>query len=1543
MDTKKYVCKICSNRYQSIHSLIRHETIHSENNPNRCRLCDKAFCCAPDVKKHEKGCFKSHRKRKKRTNCTQPEVDKDPINLVVVDYEEERGEDIAILDPIFIVDEECEEKESEEDSALKDPIYLVDEECNKERGREESSLLALEEELKENGGENELVVESQSQNEDPLLKEERNVPLDGMVSDCDSIVSAGEPIGNVQELQLSTRDQELSLGGQMVVEDLLTQIQKQEPSLEKNKCHVCNKAFPNKFALNIHKRLHRKSHRMLHFSKIRSSVAVIEDMTEDICQATAEETVGLKHVSEPSLNLDASPERSGPHNQHSWNSSHVSQIPGCNLSKASTGQSESSYPQISTSRCKRIDKRRDLASGSGSPSNIVTFGKFSHEKTCGDSAIHDIERQTSIKIEDSNNNEGLDGSLEGELGDQNGLPGDMPHLTDDTNHFDGNLEQTTTQLDGLCTSVNEASTGGASPVDQANEGGGLPDDLMVWDSIVLDEKERRFVCGICRLAYTSSKNLRRHLIVHSEDNPHKCSSCGKTFCASFAVKRHMVLCSKQKTKKQRMDLTKKSVDEDSLPVNKAASGEMQHNVKITDSYLRKLKKCFVSLERMSDYSYPSSQEKLPPEKIKQPDIEENLGDITPAENVEEIAKEKSGEGWPSSKILEISKKPVATFVKKSSVDLNPSELNTLLQHEPHYMQPETSKRVANECEVQAIDLHDSEVLDDFEYLDTGHSGRYVSVGGEDMPSRKVCRSTLSRGLEHPDEDLNAAGRKNVGNGDVIVKEEVSSPSFERRTDFMLNCNVERVEMQLGGPVFVCEFCHSSYSSKNDLEKHRFMHMNDNPYRCMYCNESFNSPFDVRRHKCYFRKQIKNGGVSLNPDTVSMVSSGEKQSTRGSCLSETPNLGRQNYQRSLPPHNVTHHEETNTVGILINEKEMKEREISERELTFNEIGVKVEKIQESCHPTDIMVEKLQEHSEKLGTNSPVSGRSPQQEHLCVQATEMFQRADIGLGTSMLDRLPGLKCFNNNSSKNDWRAHEGLVSANPENPHPHISTVGFSKVENEVSVNQSLPLLKSNASGHLPLENVSLVRGKNKPSLQQRYECLICSGTYSSKKSLSRHMVIHKEDNPYKCTNCGRRFCSGYDVKRHMKWCVTQMSERSSYFNPIILNVSGSFDFESHGEKVSLDEGKDMCPQLPERTFDCVSSPSKNSKQPEETNFGVSTYTDFQEEMRKEKLSENWYASGPSSENPQECLGLFIPSIPVDHMSEAMSKGISLLATSPQYKNLSLQIELPKRVEYDSIEVSHSGDDTQVNRKDLQSRETMYIYNSATSSDSFDAQNSQIDAVEFKRVRETVTSFSQKSETNDNLTVGGNISENGESVEEGNGQSGEVIYFCDSVLSENVISDSKVSSAGTNSVENVNEGVKSMSSQTSEKKGERSGVHSDEIVWVSDSIVSGNSAGSGLQASATDLVRTENIIRNGKEAGSSNSLGKDPSIKYECEVCGKSYMLKSSLKRHKIVHRKDNPNVCFLCGKAFCCPSDLTRHLRNRCIPRHNLCISTSVPN
>ena len=1368
MDTKKYVCKICSNRYQSIHSLIRHETIHSENNPNRCRLCDKAFCCAPDVKKHEKGCFKSHRKRKKRTNCTQPEVDKDPINLVVVDYEEERGEDIAILDPIFIVDEECEEKESEEDSALKDPIYLVDEECNKERGREESSLLALEEELKENGGENELVVESQSQNEDPLLKEERNVPLDGMVSDCDSIVSAGEPIGNVQELQLSTRDQELSLGGQMVVEDLLTQIQKQEPSLEKNKCHVCNKAFPNKFALNIHKRLHRKSHRMLHFSKIRSSVAVIEDMTEDICQATAEETVGLKHVSEPSLNLDTSPERSGPHNQHSWNSSHVSQIPGCNLSKASTGQSESSYPQISTSRCKRIDKRRDLASGSGSPSNIVTFGIFSHEKTCGDSAIHDIERQTSIKIEDSNNNEGLDGSLEGELGDQNGVPGDMPHLSDDTNHFDGNLEQTTTQLDGLCTSVNEASTGGASPVDQANEGGGLPDDLMVWDSIVLDEKERRFVCGICRLAYTSSKNLRRHLIVHSEDNPHKCSSCGKTFCASFAVKRHMVLCSKQKTKKQRMDLTKKSVDEDSLPVNKAASGEMQHNVKITDSYLRKLKKCFVSLERMSDYSYPSSQEKLPPEKIKQPDIEENLGDITPAENVEEIAKEKSGEGWPSSKILEISKKPVATFVKKSSVDLNPSELNTLLQHEPHYMQPETSKRVANECEVQAIDLHDSEVLDDFEYLDTGHSGRYVSVGGEDMPSRKVCRSTLSRGLEHPDEDLNAAGRKNVGNGDVIVKEEVSSPSFERRTDFMLNCNVERVEMQLGGPVFVCEFCHSSYSSKNDLEKHRFMHMND------------------------------------------------------------------------------------------------------------------------------------------------------------------------------------------SSENDWRAHEGLVqsdrvqyacssvvSANPENPHPQISTVRVRKVENEVSVNQSLSLLKSNESGYLPLENVSLVRGKNKPSLQQRYECLICSGTYSSKNNLSRHMVMHKEDNPYKCTKCGRRFCSSYDVKRHMKRCVTQMSERSSYFNPIILNVSGSFDFESHGEKVSLNEGKDICPQLPERTFDCaeqiscVSSPSKNSKQPEETNFGVSTYTDFQEEMRKEKLSENWYASGPSSENPQECLGLFIPSIPVDHMSEAMSKGISLLATSPQYKNLSLQIELPKRVEYDSIEVSHSGDDTQVNRKDLQSRETMYIYNSATSSDSFDAQNSQIDAVEFKRVRETVTSFSQKSETNDNLTVGGNISENGESVEEGNGQSGEVIYFCDSVLSENVISDSKVSSAGTNSVENVIEWVKSMSSQTSEKKGERSDVHSDEIVWVSDSIVSGNSAGSGLQASATDLVRTENIIRNGKEAGSSNSLGKDPSIKYECEVCGKSYMLKSSLKRHRIVHRKDNPNVCFLCGKAFCCPSDLTKHLRFTCVPRHNL--------
>ena len=50
------------------------------------------------------------------------------------------------------------------------------------------------------------------------------------------------------------------------------------------------------------------------------------------------------------------------------------------------------------------------------------------------------------------------------------------------------------------------------------------------------------------------------------------------------------------------------------------------------------------------------------------------------------------------------------------------------------------------------------------------------------------------------------------------------------------------------------------------------------------------------------------------------------------------------------------------------------------------------------------------------------------------------------------------------------------------------------------------------------------------------------------------------------------------------------------------------------------------------------------------------------------------------------------------------------------------------------------------------------------------------------------------------------------------------------------------------------------------------------------------------------------------------------KYQCKMCDKSFEVKTSLYRHKIIHKDDNPYKCITCSKAFSNKVDLNRHER-----------------
>lgn len=53
-----------------------------------------------------------------------------------------------------------------------------------------------------------------------------------------------------------------------------------------------------------------------------------------------------------------------------------------------------------------------------------------------------------------------------------------------------------------------------------------------------------------------------------------------------------------------------------------------------------------------------------------------------------------------------------------------------------------------------------------------------------------------------------------------------------------------------------------------------------------------------------------------------------------------------------------------------------------------------------------------------------------------------------------------------------------------------------------------------------------------------------------------------------------------------------------------------------------------------------------------------------------------------------------------------------------------------------------------------------------------------------------------------------------------------------------------------------------------------------------------------------------------------------LAFACDVCHKSFAARSSLKLHKLTHRKEQPCSCEECGRAFIRQDCLLRHMRAR---------------
>ncbi len=69
--------------------------------------------------------------------------------------------------------------------------------------------------------------------------------------------------------------------------------------------------------------------------------------------------------------------------------------------------------------------------------------------------------------------------------------------------------------------------------------------------------------------------------------------------------------------------------------------------------------------------------------------------------------------------------------------------------------------------------------------------------------------------------------------------------------------------------------------------------------------------------------------------------------------------------------------------------------------------------------------------------------------------------------------------------------------------------------------------------LSLQTVSRFRHMRIHSEEKPFKCTVCPSNFSQSGHLMRHMGIHNGEKPYKCTICRSNFTQSGDLQRHMK--------------------------------------------------------------------------------------------------------------------------------------------------------------------------------------------------------------------------------------------------------------------------------------------------------------------------------------------------------------------------------------------------------------------------
>jgi uncharacterized Zn-finger protein len=93
-----------------------------------------------------------------------------------------------------------------------------------------------------------------------------------------------------------------------------------------------------------------------------------------------------------------------------------------------------------------------------------------------------------------------------------------------------------------------------------------------------------------------------------------------------------------------------------------------------------------------------------------------------------------------------------------------------------------------------------------------------------------------------------------------------------------------------------------------------------------------------------------------------------------------------------------------------------------------------------------------------------------------------------------------------------------------------------------------------------------------------------------------------------------------------------------------------------------------------------------------------------------------------------------------------------------------------------------------------------------------------------------------------------------------------------------------------------------------------------------------AGSGLDFDGTTLQKKSHIEN--QQCTEQNERKYKPHV---CDVCGKSFSLRSYLRQHFLIHTGEKPFTCTECGKGFTQRSNLKTHMRLHTGEKPHVCL------